>query len=549
MNSFLEKIKSYQLSVLIVDDSRVSRNFLLNSMSKYTDKLQIAHDGREGLNLYHSNRYDLIITDIEMPHINGIEMVKSIREENIIIPIIAVSSINDKDKLIELINSGITAFILKPIKNELLDQQMFRIFKPIITTLDKEKEAKELQNKFETIFAISRDGIAILDKTTKFILFNDAYVKMTGYSAEELKELTCIGMSMPDDVPRAVEAVSTVYTKGFVEGFEKTCIAKNGSKVKTSMNISLMPDGKHLLISTRDITDAKKLEHRLNDYIKLVDEQVITSTTDLEGNITYVSKAFEDISKYPKNELLGQNHRIIRHPDMPPYIYKELWETITHDKVWQGEIKNKAKDGSAYWVYASISPIYNDENQKIGYTAVRQNITDKKMIEELSITDWMTGLYNRRHFNDLSKRLINMANRDNKTIGFLILDVDYFKQFNDVYGHIKGDNTLIKVAETMKNTFSRAGDYCFRLGGEEFGIVFIGNSAEEALKIADELKTNIENLRIEHKKNSASQYVTVSMGLVVHCPDQILNIDIMYREADELLYQAKASGRNLVCMH
>ncbi|MBV5278652.1 MAG: PAS domain S-box protein, partial [Campylobacteraceae bacterium] len=446
LENFLEKIKSYQLSVLIVEDSSVARKVLLDAMSKYTDNLQIAHDGQEGLQLFRANKYDLILTDIEMPNLDGIGMVKAIREENILLPIIAISSSDKNDRLIELINTGITAFILKPINKKLLDQQMYRILKPIIMSLDKEKESEELKSKFETIFSISREGIAILDETTKFILFNDTYEKMTGYTTEELKELTCVGMSIPEDVPRAIEAVATVHTNGFIEGFEKTCIAKDGSKVKVSMNISLMPDGKHLLISTRDITDAKKLEHRLNDYIKLVDEQIITSTTDLDGNITYVSKAFENISKYSKDELLGQNHRIIRHPDMPSNIYKELWETIANGEIWQGEIHNKAKDGSSYWVYASISPIYNEENQKIGYTAIRQDITNKKMIEELSITDWMTGLYNRRHFNELSQRLINMASRDNKTIGFLILDVDYFKQYNDTYGHMQGDEVLVKIA-------------------------------------------------------------------------------------------------------
>lgn len=124
-------------------------------------------------------------------------------------------------------------------------------------------------------------------------------------------------------------------------------------------------------------------EKKIQNYVNLVDKNIITSSTDLQGKITSVSEAFCHISGYSKEELLGNSHSIVSHSDMPKETYKELWETITKDKTWRGEIKNKTKDGGFYWVDATIYPIFNEENKKIGYTAIRIDITDRKKIDLL----------------------------------------------------------------------------------------------------------------------------------------------------------------------
>lgn len=117
--------------------------------------------------------------------------------------------------------------------------------------------------------------------------------------------------------------------------------------------------------------------------LKTFDKDVIFSATDLTGHIVYVSEAFCRVSKYSKDELLGKNHNIVRHKDMPDEIFKELWESVKSGKSWSGEIKNRAKDGSFYWVYANVEPYYNSKGEAIGYHALRQDITNHKEIEEL----------------------------------------------------------------------------------------------------------------------------------------------------------------------
>ena len=287
------------------------------------------------------------------------------------------------------------------------------------------------------------------------------------------------------------------------------------------------------------------INSQMKKYIKIVDENVLTSSTDLDGNITYASEAFCETSGYSKDELIGTNHRIIRHSDMKESTYKELWETITSGKTWKGEIKNKKKNGDYYWVKASISPVFDNKGKIISYTAVREDITDKKIIEEISITDGLTNIYNRRYFDEIFPKIINEAKRKNELIAFLFMDIDHFKQYNDNYGHQKGDEVLINFAACLKQSLHRSSDYTFRLGGEEFAVVYQMETKEKAVEFANNLRKNIENLKIEHKYSSVSSYITASMGLICKNANEIV-IDEIYKQADDLLYQAKRSGRNQV---
>jgi len=127
----------------------------------------------------------------------------------------------------------------------------------------------------------------------------------------------------------------------------------------------------------------EKRTHQMHDLVKLIDKYVIRSVTDTSGVIISVSEAFCKISQYSKDELIGRQHSLVRHPEMDSAIFKKLWETIKSGKSWEGKMKNLAKDGSYYWVEANIEPNY--ENGKIvSYTAIRTDITDKVLLEELN---------------------------------------------------------------------------------------------------------------------------------------------------------------------
>lgn len=341
-----------------------------------------------------------------------------------------------------------------------------------------------------------------------------------------------------------------------VDGINKTAV-----QIETHIDL-LTVQAAQLEEQAADLENAKQhLEEQvanrtatLKEYIALVDEEVIVSRTDLEGAIQYVSKAFCRISGYSSEELMGENHRIVKHPDMPSEVYQDLWSTITQGKTWQGEILNRHKSGSFYWVSASISPTYDQYSGKpTGYMAVRQDITDKKRIELLAVVDEMTGLYNRRYFNDQVDKLWRMAGRHQQLLAFIMIDVDYFKRYNDSQGHFAGDEALKAVANVLKLSVRRSTELAFRLGGEEMAILSLVDHIEDAQLLAEQIRQGVIDCRIAHPENDAAEMLTVSIGVCYfdgrNCQGAITPLpDRLYQLADGALYQAKEDGRNRVVM-
>jgi len=129
--------------------------------------------------------------------------------------------------------------------------------------------------------------------------------------------------------------------------------------------------------------EVKAATKELNHSLNLISKYIITSKTDLEGNILEISDKFCEVSKYSKEELIGQNHRLVRHPDMPNEVFKDIWETITSGNIWRGKIKNKDKEGNPYWVDSTISPYYDEDGNHVGYFSYRIDITKEEEALEL----------------------------------------------------------------------------------------------------------------------------------------------------------------------
>ena len=169
----------------------------------------------------------------------------------------------------------------------------------------------------------------------------------------------------------------------------------------------------------------------------------------------------------------------------------------------------------------------------------------EKELQNLSITDELTQLCNRRFFNSKIEEEINRAKRENKHLCLMVLDIDFFKQYNDTYGHQKGDFVLQEISKVLKNRTNRASDFAFRIGGEEFAIL-VNLEKNKISEFAEAIKNDIENLKIEHSGNKVSKYVTTSIGVNFKQADELKNIDELFKVADDNLYEAKRSGRNCV---
>lgn len=169
-----------------------------------------------------------------------------------------------------------------------------------------------------------------------------------------------------------------------------------------------------------------------------------------------------------------------------------------------------------------------------------------KLLEELSRTDPLTSLSNRRAFDETFEKELTRAKRQDYELSFMIIDVDNFKQYNDCYGHDKGDEAL-KVLGSILNKFSRrANDFSFRYGGEEFVYIGTFQDAEKTLKLANKIKETLEEKSIEHKMSERG-YLTISIGAVVS-KNINSNIDEIFKIADENLYKSKEEGRNTVTL-
>ncbi|MBD3767954.1 MAG: diguanylate cyclase [Gammaproteobacteria bacterium] len=279
-------------------------------------------------------------------------------------------------------------------------------------------------------------------------------------------------------------------------------------------------------------------------YAKTINRYVIATTTDLNGKISTVSQAFCELTGYTADELIGQTHSLLKHSETPPSVYQNLWETITSGESWHGELRGLRKSGESFWVEMHIDPIIDTEGNNLGYIAIRHDITQRKLIEQMSITDELTGSYNRRHFNRLFPEEIKRAKRENHWLVFLMCDADQFKKYNDTYGHQAGDEVLISVAQVLKQVFHRASDHIFRLGGEEFGVLFTVQQPEHVTILVEKIFQILAEKNIEHSGNPPHNKVTLSMGIMAIDPALDYVTEEIYKYADEALYRAKNKGRN-----
>jgi len=184
----------------------------------------------------------------------------------------------------------------------------------------------------------------------------------------------------------------------------------------------------------------------------------------------------------------------------------------------------------------------------VGLTlTLRKVYLQKSMLQKFATEDALTLLRNRRSYDDIIKSEFARVKRTGGQLTLLLLDLDHFKQFNDTYGHSRGDEALARVASVLRATMKRQDDWAFRLGGEEFACVLSTDTRSAANDIAEIVRSEIYNLRIAHSASGTADVLTVSIGLA-HLPDPSINTEnSLYVAADKALYEAKRTGRNRIC--
>ena len=177
---------------------------------------------------------------------------------------------------------------------------------------------------------------------------------------------------------------------------------------------------------------------------------------------------------------------------------------------------------------------------------LRMTFIERHMLNELAQRDGLTGLYNRRIFDDYIQRLWRQARRDQVAVQIIFIDIDHFKIYNDLYGHQAGDDCLRKVASTISRSAKRPFDFSARYGGEEFVLVLYGPPQDYARALPEQLRQEIMELGIQHEGSRVASTITVSVGVAIAEPASGRSLTGAIQAADEALYQAKQCGRNRV---
>ncbi len=272
----------------------------------------------------------------------------------------------------------------------------------------------------------------------------------------------------------------------------------------------------------------------------------LISAKDLQGNVILANKHFEVLEGPSPEEFIGKNVYDLFPFEIADKLWKNDLQAIEANKPIEAEETVAHKGGAEHIYYTVKFPLYEEPDKVFGTCAFSVDITQNKIAEKQSIIDELTGLYNRRYFNTRLENELKLARRNGLIFVFMMIDIDHFKDYNDHYGHQKGDAVLSAVGNNLRRCMRRPGDLIFRLGGEEFGCMLSVQQLNRALRTGEMLRQSIESLSIEHDFNPPHQKLTVSIGIKSIEPGDLLTATELYKKADDALYKAKSNGRNNV---
>lgn len=322
---------------------------------------------------------------------------------------------------------------------------------------------------------------------------------------------------------------------------------------------SLWTFGFILMVNQRHNRDHLSEKEKLETVFNTSPDAIIF--TNLKAEILMASAMTGQLFGYTQEALIGKS--LLSLIDKGDHLRaEERLSAKRHVPASCAEYKAVRRDGSGFDIEIKSSYIYDEAGKANKRVFVIRDISERKQAEhkiqslvrqledeknaaELnSITDGLTGLLNRRYFDEALASEFFRLNRTNDCLSLIMFDVDHFKKYNDTYGHLAGDDCLKLIAKTLKSVVSRRFDVIARFGGEEFVIILPETDRAGAQKLAEKIRVAIERLAIPHSSSETAPYITISLGVVTVRSKQLEHREQIIALADKAMYDAKEKGRN-----
>ncbi len=411
--------------------------------------------------------------------------------------------------------------------------------------------------------AIDQTGVGVVLSNPRLqdnplIYVNKGFEEVTGYSADEVIGRNCRFLQGEQTKQEDVQIIREAIRAQRPCEVEILNYKKNGEPFWNELQLTPLFDKQGVLEYfigiQKDVTVRKQAQEA-----RILYEKVFHNTmqgvmiTDQDSNILLVNNAFTKITGYSIQEAIGKKPTMLSSGKQTAPFYQQLWQDIHEKGQWEGELWNKRKNGEIYPEFLNISEVRNKEEKVTNYVAVFTDITEsknrEKQLAKMSMRDALTGVGNRREFDRYIQEKWDMLAEIEEPISLILLDIDYFKLYNDYYGHLEGDATLTKVAQQIVKSIDKDTALAIRYGGEEFAVVLPQYHVEAAYEVAERIRLYVEQAAILHKHSPVKETVSISCGVASIIPAKDNDINTLIDYADQALYEAKEKGRNRVVMH
>jgi len=392
----------------------------------------------------------------------------------------------------------------------------------------------------------AEDAIFVSDNDGHYLYANPAALRMVGYSLDELRAMSIGQLVAAADLPRLAEHLDATR-KGERRLLDWRMKRKDGSVLLAEFSTLQLPDRRFLEIG-RDVSQRRQTEDKLRLTARVF-EEALEGIVIANANATMidVNRAFTRLTGYAKEELIGQNPRILHSGHQSEEFYRDMWAAVLEKGMWQGEIWNRRKDGELFVTRVIIAAVGEDSIAGRHYIGFFSDVTARKRQQEamegLAYYDAVTGLPNRVLFADRMQQALLAVLRQGGIVAVCALDLDEFKPINDRYGHMAGDQVLASIAHRLQAAM-RAQDTVARLGGDEFALLLtaVYSAQEVDAVLARVLQAVAKPCKLG---NGETATVTASIGVALY-PEGGGDFDTLMRHADQAMYIAKHKGRNRV---